>query len=43
LDFGYKIDKIKSANETTTDKVDDIIDLGEIGNMSLDAFSDILK
>ena len=43
LNFGYKMDKIKSTIETTTDKVDDTLDLGEIGNMSLDSFSDILK
>ena len=44
LDFGYKIANIKSKIETTTDKVDDDkLDLGEIGNMSLDSFSDILK
>jgi hypothetical protein len=44
LDFGYKMDKIKSTIETTADKVnDDTLELGEIGNMSLDSFSDILK
>lgn len=43
MDFGYNMDQIKSAIESTKEKVEDTIDLGEIGNMSLDSFSDILK